>query len=417
MRIAREQLSAHVVRADRLMFIHKGIKSLRSIGAQPTLSGMVQLGVHEFISRRLLDLTGIDLGDQSWNQKLARVGSLEASQGHPNPFCTLDKSNASNTVASELVKLFFPPGWAKLLFRIRTPQYLPPVELYRYKGIPQSYSMYAGMGNGTTFCVETLIFFAAAYAVWTEETGGSVESFVMSKEFAVYGDDVILRQSVARRYVEFARFLGFTINEEKSYLEGVFRESCGADYHEGVDVRAAILNSEDAYVDMETLIGFHNTLADQPVFKLPSACARLRALWKARLYPVLPTDPCGQLGFRPTGGFAWYDVVTDRSGSVLVSPIWHRPRNYVLKIDAVQGQLGHLDRYTAMAVALLRARQNTAKGTWSLPLRKATTVKVVPESDLNRDDLVKMLTNSLKHLSSHKMQPWFGLLRGHKNQG
>lgn len=411
-RVARERLKENVVPADRLMFIHKSIKSLRSIGAQPTLSGMLQLGVHEIISRCLLERADVDLADQSWNQELARVGSLEAHINHENPYCTLDKSNASNTVANGIVQLFFPPAWAKLLGRLRTPAYLPPPELYRYKGIPQTYHMYAGMGNGTTFCVETLIFFGMAYACYAEETGCSVEEFVNSKEYAIYGDDVILRRNLARRYVGLAEYLGFTINKSKSYLSGLFRESCGADYHSGINVRAAVLKSEDGFVDMETLIGFHNTLADQPVYKLPNACRRLRALWKARLYPCVPTDPQGQLGFRPTGGYAWYDVVTDKDDNVILSPVWHRPRVYTLDVTTVKKKVeGPVDMHTAFALALLKAKQSGATD-WSLPLRKSTTVKVVPERDLIRGDLAQMLANCLVHLKSRKEQPWYKLSRG-----
>lgn len=125
LRVMRGLLAENAVRHDRLMFIHKNIESLRSIGAQPTCSGMLQLGVHSVVSRALRSV-GIDLADQSWNQRLARQGSIDW-QGD-NPLCTLDKSDASNLICRMLVISHFPPAWAKLLMRIRTPGYISPPE-------------------------------------------------------------------------------------------------------------------------------------------------------------------------------------------------------------------------------------------------------------------------------------------------
>jgi hypothetical protein len=79
------------------------------------------------------------------------------------------------------------------------------------------------MGNGYTFTLETLIFTAAVRAVG-------------SRQYAVYGDDIILESSLAPSLVRLLRFLGFTTNDAKSFTnpDSRFRESCGADYYRGV---------------------------------------------------------------------------------------------------------------------------------------------------------------------------------------
>jgi hypothetical protein len=86
------------------------------------------------------------------------------------------------------------------------------------------------MGNGSTFCIETLIFAACCHAV-----GG--------QNFNVYGDDVIIETEKLEAYRKLTHFLGFTINMEKSFATGPFRESCGGDYFDGVNVTPTYLRT------------------------------------------------------------------------------------------------------------------------------------------------------------------------------
>lgn len=401
-RVAREQLLANVTSHDRLMFIFKSMTSLRSIGAQPTCSGMLQLGLHSVGMKLLKERAGIDLHDQGWNRQLAAEGSRDWDKA--DPWCTLDKSDASNLIANGLVKNFFPPAWAKFLQRTRTPGYVAPPEL---GGGEFQYHMYAGMGNGTTFFVETLIFWAATAA--TQDL--PVEEYVKQRPYAVYGDDVILRRSHAERYMRFAEFLGFRFNRSKTFTEGPFRESCGADFLAGVPVRPASLSSETGAVDLPTLISFHNNLADNKVFPLKRACERLRQLSREYLYPILPTDPQGDLGYRPID-CAYYDIVRDAQKRAVISDPWQRPRTYVLDVKPKWGDLGELDAWTQIAVSLLRAKQDGPSDSWSLPVRGLVNYKVTSERDLERDDLRTMLLNQLRRLSVWKGQPWWQEARG-----
>lgn len=406
LRVVQELLLANVVRHDRLMFIHKNITSLRSIGAQPTCSGMLQLGVHSVMAP-MLARVGVDLTDQGWNQRLAYLGSLNWED--EDAYCTLDKTDASNLIARLLIAFSFPAEWSKLLLRIRTPGYEAPPE---FGGGLYDYHMYAGMGNGTTFAVETLLFWAASFAT---SDCATIDEYVAKREFAVYGDDVILRRSHAQRYMAFAKFLGFRFNAKKTFLDGPFRESCGADYFGGIPVRPATLDCENSSIEGLNLIGFHNTLADNTRFPLKGACRRIRALYRARVFPQVPTDNAGNLGFRPID-VAYYSIVRDKSGVPLISSAWHRPRVYVLEVKPQYADLGQLDSWTQIAVSLLRARQSLGSGgQWSLPVRKLVHVKVKPEQDLSRSDLNTMLLNQLKRLAIRKTSPWWESYRGHVN--
>ena len=405
-RVTRELLAKSGEPSDRLMFIHKSITALRSIGAQPTSTGMLQLGVHA-IGVPILRRLGVDLEDQSWNQRGAYEGSRDWRL--PNPYCTLDKSNASNLLSLGLIQTFFPPAWGKALCRMRTTSYEAPPEL---GGGTHSYHMYAGMGNGTTFFVETLVFWAIAYATSLHD---EVESFVSERAYAIYGDDVVLRRNHALRYQRFAMFLGFQFNKEKTFLDGPFRESCGADYFEGINVRPAYPSSSDGSLYMSELdiVGVHNTLADNRNFPLEAACKRIRRVWLNNLHAVLPTDPAGNLGFRPTGGQEAYTLVRDRANRVSQSIAWQRPRTFVLKVKTVDETLHIADPYTQLAIALLKARQSwKTEGEFTLSIRGKVTVRPVPETDMSKRDLILMLRNQLQRLQVWKSAPWWKPSRG-----
>lgn len=399
-RVMREILAKKVVDADHLMFVHKNIAVKRSICAQPSVSGALQLGFHVIIARLLKERCGIDLGNQGWNQALARKGS--AHWRSSDPVCTLDKKDASALLCRNLVTHSLPAPWSKALMRTRTRGYLTPPEM---GGEVLPYEMYGGMGNGTTFCIQTLVFWAGTYAT---SGASSPEVYASTGEFAVYGDDVALRKSHAVQYMRFMRFLGFRFNAKKTFLDGPFRESCGADFYDGEPVRPATVDSESGILSDLELIGIHNTLADGP-YALKGACARIRALWKQNVYPQIPTDYAGNLGFRPID-VPYYSLVRTSDGTPVVSPTWQRPRTYVVEVRAKHADLGKVDPYTQIAIALLRARQSGHK--WALPYRGLVNTKVVPERDMDRRDLVTMLGNSLRHLSQRKGTPWFTASRG-----
>jgi hypothetical protein len=96
-----------------------------------------------------------------------------------------------------------------------------------------SYSKFCSMGNGFCFPLETLIFAACCH---------SVGAGIAGTDFSVYGDDIILRKAFAGDALKLLRVLGFSPNASKTFISGPFRESCGADWFGGVDVRPYILD-------------------------------------------------------------------------------------------------------------------------------------------------------------------------------
>lgn len=200
--------------------VPKNSKTDRVIAVEPGLNLWFQLGIGKVI-RRKLRKHGIDLSDQTRNQWLAKLGS-------ESPFyATVDFSSASDSISKILVRELLPPDWFLLLDVCRS-------HFGTLDGKTFLHEKFSSMGNGFTFELESLIFFAAAACVC--ENMGYDSSMV-----SVYGDDVILPSPCFEAFSSFSRYLGFIVNTGKSFTSGYFRESCGSYYFDGVDVKPIFL--------------------------------------------------------------------------------------------------------------------------------------------------------------------------------
>jgi hypothetical protein len=195
--------------SNRVEIVPKNYKTDRTIACEPEGNLPLQLAFDAYAKRRLRRV-GIDLSCQSANVELAKSASIN------DDFVTVDFAAASDTISFNTVSMLFPVDWLSYLIDVRSP-------CYRGKFGCGVYSKFSSMGNGATFAIETLIFAAACHACG-------------SRNFLVYGDDVIIEKEFYEKYITLTRFLGFTINEEKSFSEGPFRESCGGDFFNGIDV-------------------------------------------------------------------------------------------------------------------------------------------------------------------------------------
>lgn len=209
--------------SDILQFVPKNAKAHRAISVPPTLSLFVQTGI-DAVMRSALARWGYDLTDQTANQRWARVGSISGR------FCTMDLSSASDSLALELVRYLLPEAWYALLNATRSPA-------YTLAGVSRRYEKFCGMGNGFCFPLETLVFAAACRAAMKYSLPEGV-----ADRHCVYGDDIIVPTQAATLVRALLNFCGFKVNEDKTFTTGPFRESCGADWYEGQDVRPVYLD-------------------------------------------------------------------------------------------------------------------------------------------------------------------------------
>lgn len=198
------------VNCNRIVTVPKNSDTFRSIACEPAGNLPVQLAFDCFAKRRLKKF-GINLSDQKHNQRLACQGSIDGS------VCTIDLSMASDTLSLELVPYLFDEKWTRFFLDCRSPY---------YKGVFGSgkYSKLSSMGNGFTFALETLVFYAIAKSL-------------RPNTLAVYGDDIITDAVLYDDTCALLAYFGFTPNAKKSYHKGPFRESCGADFFNGSNIR------------------------------------------------------------------------------------------------------------------------------------------------------------------------------------
>ena len=232
----REEVTKKVrlVQHNKIVFVPKTTLVDRTIAVEPLLNGYLQKGVDVFMRQRLKRI-GLDLSDQGKNQELARQGSLP---GQSDPFVTIDLSSASDSISTEMLRRLLPYDWFVFLNDLRAKKYTLDDKEY----IP--YEKFVSMGNGFCFPLETLIF-ASVCALYSKP-----------KDFIVYGDDIIVRQSVSSKVLQTLWWLGFRHNPDKTFLEGPFRESCGADWFEGRDVRPLTL--DHPFNSLNEIFKFYN---------------------------------------------------------------------------------------------------------------------------------------------------------------
>lgn len=207
-----------VVRGNRVTFVPKDWDIERTIAVEPSLNVFFQKGVDEYLKRRFRNY-GITLRNQERNQKIAKIGSMTGE------YATVDLSSASDTVAIEAVRWLLPPAWFELVDSLRCHEYT----LDKGKSWHR-YEKFSSMGNATTFPLESLLFYSVAKAC-LEYVGGDTSAL------RVYGDDIVIDRRAYLLLIEVLAFLGFKVNTQKSFAFGPFRETCGADFVNGINIR------------------------------------------------------------------------------------------------------------------------------------------------------------------------------------
>jgi len=213
---------ALLVNYNKISFVPKTAKTHRAIAVEPLLNGYLQKGI-DTVMRNRMKRIGINLQDQSLNQRLARQGSVDDSE---DSFVTIDLSSASDSISIGLVRNLLPPEWFDLLNSTRS-------HGYRLNGKFYTYHKFCSMGNGFCFPLETLLFAACCIACGCGVPG---------TDFSVYGDDIIVKRKHSGDVLRLLKTLGFIPNPSKTFIEGPFRESCGSDWFGGVDVRPYTLD-------------------------------------------------------------------------------------------------------------------------------------------------------------------------------
>lgn len=232
--IRADRHSYSIVRGSRLSSVAKDSTKNRTICIEPTLNMFYQLGAKRIIENILSSRYKLNVDEQQdVNKDLARQASFDGSMS------TLDLKNASDSISLELAYKLLPSDVMGVLMKIRSPE-------TEINGEYVKLNMLSTMGNGFTFPLMTLLFCSLVKVVY--KLAGLTAA--NAENFGVFGDDIIIVTEQTDAVVQALQLSGFTINLDKSFTTGLFRESCGGDYYSGHDVRGIYIKKVDNETDV-----------------------------------------------------------------------------------------------------------------------------------------------------------------------
>lgn len=296
---------AYLRHASRIAFVPKDSRGPRTICCEPCGSQFIEQGLMDLLNKtiegsriRELSYTGISqrwistsafipTRDQSIMKDLARAGSISGQ------LATIDLEKASDSVPWNLIRYLFPSQWVQALNAVKS-DLLYTSENGSSRILIDSPNMAFPMGSSTCFPIECLVFWAISKAAGRPHSNAWV-----------YGDDIIVETEDATNVVSLLRRCGFLVNNDKSFFEGPFRESCGGDYLYGNDVRATYLRrfpTEKGNVigqrsEYLSLVAFVNQIEEKgPLFGSPCSVSPLRSVVDAKY--IFPVHPVIALAYR-----------------------------------------------------------------------------------------------------------------------
>lgn len=213
----------------RVSLVPKDSRGPRVISCEPAELMYIQQGLmrklYSCLETHPLTRGYVNFVDQGVNQSLAQLASINGE------WATLDLIDASDRVSLQLVRRLFPPRWVEAFEACRSERTVLP------NGKVVELNKFAPMGSACCFPVEALCFWALACAsIRNTLCGGRRLKVDFWPEVFVYGDDIICHTFDVDAVVNGLNSVGLSVNSNKSFVRGPFRESCGGDYHLGVDV-------------------------------------------------------------------------------------------------------------------------------------------------------------------------------------
>jgi hypothetical protein len=278
-------------RPVKVTLVPKTLKTPRVIAIEPTAVQYMQQGIME----KLVDylerdetLSGmIGFSEQGPNQTLAREGSRKGL------LATLDLSEASDRVSNQHVRVMLQrfPSFSRAVDATRS----------RKADVPGHgvirLAKFASMGSALCFPFEAMVFLSLIFIGIERELNRPLtrkDLKVLSSQVRVYGDDLIVPVRFVPSVIATLESYGYRVNAHKSFWNGKFRESCGKDYYDGLDVsvvkcRRVLPTSRNDVQETISLVSLRNQLYFAGLWRTAGYLDRILAS-VLRHYPVLDPD-------------------------------------------------------------------------------------------------------------------------------
>lgn len=213
----------------RLVAVPKDSRGPRLICVHPAEAIWAQQGVRRELERCVEKTRRNACGRWIWpsghvhfdNQQVN--ANLALSSSYNRHYATIDLKEASDRIADCLVQDLF--GRYYKYFGCSRAQAVDLPD-----GSSADLHCYAPMGNATTFPVQSLVFWALCVAAH------EVLGLHRASDVYVFGDDIVVPNENAEIIKSMLSDFGLVVNQGKSFIYGLFRESCGMDAFNGVNV-------------------------------------------------------------------------------------------------------------------------------------------------------------------------------------
>jgi len=248
-------------RPVKVIHVPKTLKTPRIIAEEPTcMMFMQQALLQEMKDEFRTDFNArhlICFDSQVPNQRLAREGSASGR------LATLDLKEASDRVSNQLVRELFANfphlGEAVQVVRSRKAD---------VQGKVIRLAKYASMGSALTFPLEAMVFCTLVFLGIEKELNRPLTQADVSNlhgQVRVYGDDIVVPVEYVSSVIRTLEHFGARVNLRKSFWNGKFRESCGADFYAGqsvdvVRVRRVFPKSLKDGKEIEAIVALRNQL-------------------------------------------------------------------------------------------------------------------------------------------------------------
>jgi hypothetical protein len=204
----------------QVLLVPKDSRGPRLISCEPVDFQWIQQGlrrgIYELVESHPLTRYNVSFTNQQPNQFGALLGSQTGR------YATLDLKEASDRVSISLVHLLFPEHLHRFLDAARSVSTVLP------NGSKLKLRKFAPMGSALCFPIMAL-------TIWALLTASAPDADTR-ESILVYGDDVIVPTAYAVSAMNILEVFGLRINRTKSCTQGFFRESCGMDAFQGVQV-------------------------------------------------------------------------------------------------------------------------------------------------------------------------------------
>lgn len=225
---------------SRVIPVPKTLKGPRLITVEPAFHQFLQQGLMKWLRVNMHPVLRASIDFNS--QEPSREGALRASMDGLS--ATVDLSSASDRLSCWSVeRAIHNHGLLEALNATRTAS----VVLRRPRGdLELTLKKFAGMGSAVTFPVQSIVYCmvcisSVLYARGLAPTLRNIRD--AGRHIRVFGDDILIPTEAVQTLASALDVLQLRVNAGKTHVSGKFRESCGMDAFDGIQVNPVYLAS------------------------------------------------------------------------------------------------------------------------------------------------------------------------------